>query len=244
MRWRVATAASAAVIVLGVIGAKQLWHAPAPKAAPRPIEFVSTEVGKMSCSWLKVTEQNGTGVYTVSGASGAAPAAISAQLQRGAETQNLKALKVNAGAVAPVDPQRCAWIDTLRPFRSANPPRFDLKVGKRTRGQTRTELTFNPEELGPFGALYGLEPSGEVQRVLGRADVRKFAVPNKDGTYTLHFDTDRTGWNGVIFLQSDTAVPRKAVEQPMTTPQQRETFASRAKAGGWRFELAWFWVEP
>lgn len=245
MRWRVATAVSAVVIVLGVIGVKQLWQARPPKArSPAASEFVSAEVGKMACSWLRVTEQAGTGVYTLSGASGAAPAAISAQLQRGAETQNLKALKVNAGAVAPLDPQRCAWIDALRPFRSANPPHFDLRVGKKARGLTRAELTFRPEELGPFGALYGIEPSGDVQRVLGRADVRKFAVRNGDGTYTLHFDTDKTGWNGVIFLQSDSAVPRKAVEQPMATEAQRETFASRAKAGGWRFELAWFWVEP
>jgi len=106
MRWRVATAVSAVVIVLGVIGVKQLWQARPPKArSPAASEFVSTEVGKMACSWLRVTEQAGTGVYTLSGASGAAPAAISAQLQRGAETQNLKALKVNAGA-APDAPLR------------------------------------------------------------------------------------------------------------------------------------------
>ena len=55
---------------------------------------------------------------------------------------------------------------------------------------------------------------------------------------------DRTGWNGVIFLQSDTAVPRRTVEAPMTTPAERERFAAEAKAGGWKFELAWFWVEP
>ena len=245
MRWGVAAAASAAVIVLGVIGVQQFLGAPAPSATPaRPIEFVSAEVGRMPCSWLKVTEQDGSGVYAVSGASAAAPAVIAAELERGAETRNLKALKVNAQAVAPVDPQRCAWIDALRPFRSPNPPHFDLRVGKKVQGGTRAELTFRPEELGPFGELYGIEPSGEVQRVLGRADVRKFAVRNGDGTYTLPFNTDRTGWNGVVFLQSDTAVPHRAVEQPMATEAQRARFAAQAKAGGWRFELAWFWVEP
>uniref|UniRef100_UPI0025E4A672 hypothetical protein n=1 Tax=Phenylobacterium sp. TaxID=1871053 RepID=UPI0025E4A672 len=245
--WRIAAGCVAAVIALTAVGVSLVKKAPAPD----PLAFVTAQIGQTPCSWLRVSDHSsvdGIEAYRLSGASSVQPAVISRNILRDAKARKVDVDQVIATDVAPLDPQRCGWIETLKPFRYAGIPRFELRLETMKRGVTRAELTFNAAELGPAGALYGVEPSGAVQRIVGRTELAKLGPPavihHDDGSYTLNVDTDRSGWNGIVFMESKTAAPQGLVELPLQSVAERQRFTNLARAGGWRFELAWFKVEP
>ena len=243
--------AGGGVAALGIVAIAAFALRPKTPPPPNPYAFVQAQITRAPCAWLRVSDHSsddGVEVYKLSGATSADPQALAQQLVRDAQAAKVDVDRVVVSDVAPLDPARCAWVDTLKPFRYAGVPRFDLRLARKGRGITRAQLTFDPQALGPAGALYGIEPSGRVERIVGRTELGSLGPPalvvGKDGRHTLNIDIDRTGWNGFAFLDAAKPPPEKLVENPLRTEADRKRFADLAKAGGWRFELAWFEVLP
>jgi hypothetical protein len=213
---------------------------------PRPLELVRAEAGALPCSWLRVSDQSsvdGVQVFKLSGSSATPPARISAAVLEAARRQRVDVDQVIAADVAPLYPSQCAWIDKLKGFRYTGIPRFALRVKPMGAGMTQAALTLDAADLGAAGAVYGIDPSGTVERIVDKADLDRMGVPrNADGSYTLNLEIDHVGWNGVVFVESKTPVPQGVIERTVQTEAERKAFEAQARAGGWRFELAWFRV--
>jgi hypothetical protein len=212
---------------------------------------VRAEIAKTPCSWLRVSDrstENGVASFKLSGATRTERGELARQLVRDAEAGNLAIGRVVTTGVAPLDADRCAWIDTLKPFRYAGVPRFDLRLARKGRGITRAALTFDPQALGASGALFGIEPSGRVERIVGRDELASLGPPalvvGDDGRHTLNIDIDHVGWNGFVFMHADKPPPEGLVEKTFQAEADRKRFTDLATAGGWRFEAAWFEIQP
>lgn len=213
---------------------------------PQPLDLVRAEADAMPCSWLRVSDQSsvdGVEVFKLAGSSATPPAEISAAVLETARRRRVDVDQVIAADVAPLYPSQCAWIDKLKGFRYTGIPRFALSVKPMGKGMTQAALTLDAADLGAAGAVYGIEPSGAVVRIVDKADLEKMGMPkNPDGSYTLNLDIDHVGWNGVVFVESKTPVPEGVIERTAQTEAEHRAFETQAKAGGWRFELAWFRV--
>ena len=224
----------------------------APKAPPPdPYAFVQTRIAAAPCAWLRVSDHSsdeGVETYKLSGAANTERQLFVQGLVADAKAAKVDIDRVVMSDVAPLIADRCAWVDTLKRFRYAGVPRFDLRLVRMGRRITRAQLTFDPQSLGASGALYGIEPSGRVERIVGRGDLASLAPPalvvSADGRHTLNIDIDRAGWNGFVFLGASKPPPGALVENPLRSEADRKRFADLAKAGGWRFEMAWFEVLP
>ena len=244
-RWPLAAGLAATLGALAAFGVG-LLNKPAP-APPNPLAFVTHQIDQRPCSWLRVSDHSsvdGVEAYKLSGAASGQASAIVQSVLAAAKAQKVDVDQIITTDVAPLAPGQCAWIDNLRPLRYAGIPRFELRLDRMRRGITRAELIFNAEELGPAGALYGIEPSGAVQRIVGRADLAQLGPPavirRADGAYIVNIDIDRPGWNGIVFMDSKIPAPEGFLERTPQTAAERQRFADLAKAGGWRFELTWF----
>lgn len=234
----VAAIAGGALVLAGA--AAILLQRPKPGA----LAVVRNEIEDMPCSWLRVSDQSevdGVQVYKLSGSSISPPGEISGKLLQAARRSRVDVDHVITTDVAPLYPSQCAWIDKLKGFRYAGVARFGLDVKPTVKGVTRVALTLDSNGLGAAGAVYGIEPSGAVERIVDRSELVALGLPrNPDGSYTLDIDIDHLGWNGIVFMESKTPVPKGVIEQTIQSQADRQRFEALARAGGWRFELAWF----
>jgi class 3 adenylate cyclase len=235
----------AGVVLAGAGAAALVMQKPKPK--PAPDAYVAAQLAAMPCSWLRVSDHSsidGVEVYKLSGSSSAEPAAIARTLMTEARARGVDVDKVITSDVAPLYARQCAWIDGLKGFRYMGIPRFNVGVKPMGRGVTRATVTFDAAELGPAGAIYGVEPSGRVERIIDRGELagNPAVVANPDGSYTLSLDIDHVGWNGLVFLRSEAKPPDGVIERPIEAQADRQRFESLARSSGWRFELAWFRV--
>lgn len=228
-------------------------QAPASAAPPQPDAsgYVSAQAAKMPCSWLRVSDRSSVDGYVavkLSGAALSAPADISRTLIQSAKAAGVGVDEVNTSAVAPLYRSQCAWIDKLRGLRYGGVPRYTLTPTRKARGVTRVALTLEPRALGAAGAVYGVEPSGKVERIVDAGELAALGPPavvrRTDGGVTLNIDIDHVGWNGFVFLESKTPPPEGLVEETDPSPADLQRFEDLARAGAWRFELAWFKVDP
>lgn len=213
---------------------------------PRPLDLVRAETEAMPCSWLRVSDRSsvdGVQVFKLAGSSATPPGKIAEAVLATARRRGVDVDQVITTDVAPLYPSQCAWIDKLKGFRYTGVPRFGLEVKPGENGMTRAALTLHPDGLGAGGAVYGVEPSGAVVRIVDRAELEKLGLPrNREGSYTLNIDIDHVGWNGIVFMESKTPAPKGVIERTIQTEAERKAFEALARAGGWRFELAWFRV--
>jgi class 3 adenylate cyclase len=240
----IATACVAIATLGGTLGATLLM-----RPRPQPFDFISGQLDQTPCAWLRVANHSSVGgleVFTLSGAARDAPETISKTLLEAARNRGVDVDEVMTGDIAPLDANRCPLIDRLKAFRYRGPSRFMLTARPRPRGVTRAEIVLDPRELGPYGAVYGIEPSGLVDRIVGRVDLDKLGPPavvrRADGAYDLNIDIDHVGWNGILFLESQAPIPNGAVEQADRPGADATRFNALAKSGAWHFELAWFRV--
>ena len=238
--------ATVAVVVMAVFGLR-----PAKPPPLDPYAFVQAQISKAPCSWLRVSDhsgEDGLEIYKLSGAINAGRDAFAQALVGQAKVARVDIDRIIMSDVAPLDPDRCAWVDTLKAFRYAGVPRFELRLVRKGRGVTRAQLTFDPQALGAAGALYGIEPSGRVERIVGRRQLASLGPPalvvDKRGRHTLNIDIDRMGWNGIVFMETATPPPNGLVEKTLQVEADRKRFGDLARAGAWRFEMAWFEVQP
>lgn len=242
--WRKAAAAGVVVAAVAGLGVGALRR---PK--PDPLTFVAAEVDRAPCAWLRISDHSsvdGLEVFKLSGASLESPEQISRVLTQAARQKGVDVDQVMTTDVAPLDQSQCVWLDRLKAYRYTGVPRFSLATTARGRGRTRLVLNFEANALGPFGAVYGIEPSGAVERIAGAVDLPRLRPPalsrHDDGSYTLNVDVDHRGWNGIVFMESKAAVPDGFVERAAEAAEDPGKFNALARAGGWRFELAWFQV--
>jgi len=211
---------------------------------PDALAVVRGEIEAMPCSWLRISDQSevdGVRVYKLSGSSISPPGGISGKVLQAARRSRVDVDHVITTDVAPLYPSQCAWIDKLKGFRYTGVARFGLDVKPAAKGGTRVSLTLDSNGLGAAGAVYGIEPSGAVERIADRSELVALGLPrNPDGSYTLDIDIDHVGWNGIVFMESKTPVPKGVIERTIQSQADRQRFDSLARAGGWRFELAWF----
>jgi class 3 adenylate cyclase len=242
--WRKAAVAGVLLVAAAALGVGALKT---PK--PDPLTFVAGEADRAPCAWLRVSDHSsvdGLEVFKLSGASLESPDQISRVLTQAAHKKGIDVDQVMTTDVAPLDQSQCVWLDRLKAYRYTGVPRFSLATAARGRGHTRLVLNFKANALGPFGAVYGIEPSGAVERIAGAADLARLKPPalvrHEDGSYTLNVDIDHRGWNGIVFMESRAAVPDGFVERAAQAAEDPAKFNALAHAGGWRFELAWFQV--
>jgi serine/threonine-protein kinase len=216
---------------------------PAPAS---PADVVRAELASMACSWLRITDRSsvdGVEVFKLSGASVVPPDKIARTILAAARRQDADVDQVIATDVAPLYASQCGWIDKLQGYRYAGVPRFRVATKPMGQGVTRADLTVGAAGLGAAGAVYGIDPSGAVERIVDRDQLEALKVPRTpEGDYVLSLDIDHVGWNGVVFMESATPVPKGVVEDPVQTDAERREFERLAQAGRWRFELAWFKV--
>jgi class 3 adenylate cyclase len=242
--WRKAAAAGVLAVAVTALGVGALQR---PK--PDPLTFVAAQVDRAPCAWLRVSDHSsvdGLEVFKLSGASLESPDQISRVLTQAARSRGIDVDQVMTTDVAPLDQSQCVWLDRLKAYRYTGVPRFSLATTAEGRSRTRLELNFKANALGPFGAVYGVEPSGAVERIAGAQDLARLRPPaltrGEDGSYTLNVDVDHRGWNGIVFMESKAVVPDGVVERAAQAAEDPARFTALARAGGWRFELAWFQV--
>lgn len=232
-----------------VISAAAIAYVSRPRPRPSAPAYVAAEIDAMPCSWLRISDQSsedGVTIVKVSGASATPPGQIAAALMAGAKARGAKLDRVMTREVAPLQRSQCAWIDRLKGHRYNGVPRYTLELSPRTNGVTQARLTLDPRRFGPGGALYGVEPSGRIERIVDARDLATApgVTRNADGTSTLNLMIDHVGWNGLVLLESAQPAPDGVIEASAAGEAERQRFASLAEAGGWRFELAWFNVGP
>lgn len=239
-------ATAAALLLIAGLGVSALiLTRPKPAA---PADVVNAELAATPCSWLRISDRSsvdGVFVYKISGSSATPPGQIARAVTAAAKRQGVEIDRVLTTDVAPLYPSQCGWIDQLDGFRYTGVPRFRLQVTRVAKGVSRAALTFDPAGLGPAGAIYGIEPSGTVQRIVTREELEALRLPgNPDGTQTLEVDIDHVGWNGIVFMEAKAPAQEGVVERAAASDEDRAAFGAQARAGAWRFELAWFKVEP
>jgi len=244
--WGKAAAAGVLALAVAAAGAAALRR---PRADADAV--MAKAVAAAPCAWLRIDGRSGAGGATVFRLSGAAlqpPDQLAHALVDTAHRAGAEVGQVNASDVAPLQPAQCAWLDSLKAYRYAGAPRFGLATAAKGRGMTRLALTLDPKALGPSGAVYGVEPTGAVERIAGAADLDRLRPPavlrREDGSHVMNLDIDQPGWNGVLLLDAQAPAPKGLLEAAARAPPDSARFAALARAGAWRFDLAWFRAGP
>ena len=240
--WRKCAALGVLALAGGAAVAAGALRAP---PAPTPLAAVSAAADRAPCSWLRAQAGgDDPAAVRLSGAALEPADKLSQTLSASARRAGARVDRVEAASVAPLNAAQCAWLAPLKAYRFAGTPRFTVAARPETRGRTRLQLTFDAQALGPQGAVYGIEPSGAVERIVGAAELPGLRAPTvlrgADGAYTLNVDTDHAGWNGLVLMRSDAPVPAGLIEGAGRSPEDRARFDALARAGGWRFDMAWF----
>lgn len=247
-RWRRGWILALAGVAVLVGGGGLAAHLMRPR--PDTAAFVATYLAQAPCAWLQIadrTDAGGIETYRLSGAA-ASHERLADDLVQAARRNGARIDRVAAEDVTPLTPDQCAVVDRLKGSRYTGAPRLRLDVGRRKSGVTRIALTLDPADLGRAGALYGIEPSGAVERIVDVPALRRLGPPavirQPDGTVTLNIDVDSAGWNGVVLMEADAPPPAGLIERGAGDPASRERFAALAQAGRWRFEPFWFRIDP
>ena len=247
-RWRLITAATALAILAGV-GAVS-YERMSRQTAP----YVESQLQKMPCSWLRVADHSnvdGREIVSLSGASSTPPADLSQTLLQSAVLNGVRLDRVETSQVAPLLQSQCTLLDRLRPYRYQGVSRFALTLPRQDGGgMGRADLLIDPNELGPSGAVYAIEPTGNTSLFLKRSDLEGLSRSNPnavrreaDGAYLIQIDFDHTGWNGFLLLEAQTPPPNGLIETASLSAADIRRLDELARAGGWRFELAWFYAQ-
>jgi serine/threonine-protein kinase len=273
-----------AVVLLLAIGAGAFFvmkPAPKPAASSSPAatagpaspeaarQAIEAALASVPCSWLdlvSVTPSGGGAAVTLTGVAGSTQGA-SAAVINAAKAAGVIVPDVNLADVLPVNPQVCAALDALRPFR------VDTSIQGRRLSTSQSKYTFERTPTGlaqtavitmalgqplPNFAFFGIDPHGSITPLV--TDKSQFESFLKDpryrqvfadlggGTYRVSILTDPPGGlQGVLVL---TGAGPFAPQLMATPPAARgadwaKSIADAARKGDWKAEMVWYrMVDP
>jgi serine/threonine-protein kinase len=189
----------------------------------------------------------------------ASPSAVQSALQAAAASAKVQVADIDLQSIAATPPRLCSTLDAMRPFRAATSQtgqnltaaQDSFAVMKQADGKEagRAIVTVTPPPQGDFavaqlGADDGLEliaPDRQTFQTLAGAGVVVSKVPDAGG-YRLQADYSKPGWSSVLLLTGQGPFPRALLTQPAgpRSAAWASQFASAARAGGWRVEMAWY----
>jgi tRNA A-37 threonylcarbamoyl transferase component Bud32 len=232
-----------------------------PEAARRSIE---ASLASVPCSWLdlvSVTPSGGGAAVTLTGVAGSTQGASAAVISA-ARKSGVSVPDVNLADVLPVDPQVCAALDALRPYRA------DTSAAGRKLSTSQTKYTFEKTPSGlsqtavitmalgqplPNFAFFGLDPTGTFTPLVG--DKTQFEADLKDpryktvfadeggGAYRVSIGMDPpAGLQGVLLLTGNGPFDPKLIATPPASrgPDWGRQVAEAAQKGGWKAEMVWY----
>jgi serine/threonine-protein kinase len=232
-----------------------------PEAARKAIEG---SLSSVSCSWLdlvSVTPSGGGAAVALTGVAGSTQGASAAVISA-ARSAGVSVPDVNLSQVLPVNPQFCAALDALRPFRA------DTSVEGRRLSTSQDKYTFERTPSGlaqtavitmalgqplPNFAFFGIDPSGAVTPLVGdRSDFEKDLTDPRyrqvfadlgGGSYRVNIIMDPpAGLQGVLLLTGTGPFDPKLVATPPSArgPDWGQKIAEAARKGGWKAEMVWY----
>jgi serine/threonine-protein phosphatase Stp1 len=243
-----AAPASQVVVVQGAV----------PQTGLRQFEAA---LGGVDCSWLQIQKiaPGPTGIDLAISGVAASPAAVQSALQATATNAKLPVADIDLQSIAPPPPSLCSTLDAMRPFRAATSQtgqnltaaQDSFAVMKQADGKEagRAIINVTPPPQGDFalaelGADNGLSlvaPDRQTFQTLASAGAVVSKVPDAGG-YRLQADYAKPGWSSVLLITGQGPFPKPLLTQPAgpRSPAWADQFASAARAGGWRVEMAWY----
>ena len=245
---RPAQAASQVVVVQGAV----------PQAALGQFEAA---LGGVGCSWLQIEKiaQGPTGVDLAITGVAASPSAVQSALQAAAASAKIPVADIDLQSIATTPPGVCSTLDAMRPFRAATSQtgqnltaaQDSFAVMKQADGKEagRAIVTVTPPPQGGFAiaqlsaddGLGLIAPDPQTFQTLASAGVAVSKVPDAGG-YRLQADYAKPGWSSVLLLTGQGPFPKALLTQSAGARSAAgvSQFASAARAGGWRVEMAWY----
>lgn len=242
-RWPLA-AGLAAVLVVVAGTAVALLNKPARKLTPGEAQaFLAQQAAAKPCAWMTV-DSGPDGSVRLSGVAGDWSAG-----EFGAAAKKQRVQYVTVGTpLIPLVRSRCGWVETLRRHAFVQPFNGDVGLGATERGLTRARLIFDPTQLGKAGAIYGVDPAGSVQRIVGAEDLPRLRPPalvrREDGRLVLAVDIDTPGLNGFVLMSAERPPPEGSIERRVSSADDGAALADTIQAAAARFAAVWFEVEP
>ncbi len=230
----------------------------APPADPAAAARGALDRGltSVACTWLEVAaitpEQGGLAV-ALRGVAGR-PAEAQGQIAKLLADAGVGSANLDFGDVSPIEPSECGPLEAFRQIRMAagtamTAAQRQFEMAKLESGEysgqvgAKAVVNFNLADTGKEYALFGLEPSGEIQQIT-RSTAELAAGSDALGAnqYRLTIDVNHTGWSGLMLLSGkrplDAGFVAGAAGQRGDAWKQR--FLSAAAAGGWKAEMVWF----
>ena len=220
-----------------------------------------TALGGVDCSWLQIAKiaQGPTGVDLAITGVAASPSAVQSALQAAAASAKIQVADIDLQSIATTPPGVCSTLDAMRPFRAATSQtgqnltaaQDSFAVMKQADGKEagRAIVTVTPPPQGGFAiAQLGADDSlglvaadSQTFQTLASAGVVVSKVPDAGG-YRLQADYAKPGWSSVVLLTGQGPFPKALLTQPAgaRSAAWASQFASAARAGGWRVEMAWY----
>jgi hypothetical protein len=243
-----AQAASQVVVVQGAV----------PQSGLRQFEAA---LGGVDCSWLQIQKiaPGPTGIDLAIGGVATSPAAVQSALQAAAASARIPVADIDLQSIAPTPPGLCSSLDALRPFRAATSQtgqnltaaQDSFAVMKQADGKEagRAIVTATPPPQGDFAvaqlggdnSLGLIAPDRQTFLALANAGAVVSKVPDAGG-YRLQADYAKPGWSSVLLITGQGPFPKALLTQgagPRSAAWAAQ-FATAARAGGWRVEMAWY----
>jgi eukaryotic-like serine/threonine-protein kinase len=227
---------------------------------------INSVLPSVPCTWLEISGiQSGNdglriAMRGVAGETRAAEQEIGQALSRA----SVRNTRLDFGDVAPILPAGCAALDTYRQVRATSAthvsvaqPRFEMMMqpaGMPYAGAQAANavISFNLAGLDSDFAILGIEPSGQISRLVpDRATfetARDQSVDGRpvtddgNGRYRLNVDLDHIGWSGIILITGGAPFDADLVAPPVGSrgPSWQRDFLAAAAERNWRVEMVWF----
>ena len=247
--WLIVGAAAAAIAGLGWWGYTGFSNGKNSFAAARSV------AASENCAWLNVAAPRGGNIIVVTGAAND-PAALksSIALAIGDVGSNVQ---VDVAGVGRLDPAACNLIDTVRKMRSGRPILESLQSIYPMHADAvpsmpgvvaaRTQPVLEIGENGKPFTVYSMSPDGGLNWVMDRSLLPEMIQKKRielvgAERIRLTFDTDQTGWLGVLVVdgQDKAQAVKWTVPQGARTPSWYDQISADAQKNGWRADMIWF----
>jgi serine/threonine-protein kinase len=192
----------------------------------------------------------------------ASPQAAETAVSQAARGAGVNVPDIDSVEVQPVDAPACGPLDAFRAFRadtSVNGGRLSTSqatytLEKQADGKVsqKAVITMAVGDPGLDFALYGLEPSGAVDRLIdSRSAFQSLEQDPKaraniadlgGDSYRLSIITDHVGLSGLLLLTGKGPFDPALIAAPAATrgPDWGHKIQSAAQAGGWKAEMVWY----
>jgi hypothetical protein len=248
--------AGGAAALIGVLAVAYFLLRPAPTAAAAtPTAFVNQRLGQTDCTWAfisRVSEDPGGGERIRLSGVTAAPESLQLSLLQQAEAEGVPLAAVDVSEVAPAPVEVCAELQLIRPYRSDESDRMEVRLSPAPlvqtefgwRGELEYELDF--ATLPPHAALIGLDSAHGMDVLIPDLHAYRRANPpaRTNGTRAAYksyfFDENQNARNVGLILMTATQPIDAALVQSIGREIGRDRMRAleqAARAGGWRFEL-------